>query len=263
MVHLAMEGFSSDALCSFSWFKLNFYSLLAKDLNIENKTNYVRIRQFSTEMPIGTVSKRFTRHKSSEKCSAKIPRRAYADAQRPKNPIESRIKPNGDYRTSKFTLKMTQIDRILPVSIGRKRKLYLIEGVLTERWLHKMQDPNRFEVFEGALEPKLHQGPMENSPNHQIRSGINPLSAILRRNIQCTINKFRPNANWYCFERIYQAQRFRKVLSRIVHKSEEVKWEIMMCKMHKWQKHTKITKCNAHNTYNRIRKEEMAFAERS
>ena len=45
---------------------------------------------------------------------------------------------------------MTQIDRILPVSIGGKRKLYLIEGVLTERWLHKMQDPNRFEVFEGA-----------------------------------------------------------------------------------------------------------------
>ena len=62
-------------------------------------------RQFSTGDAIGTVSKGFTRRKSPEKYSAKIPRRAYADAQRPKNPIESRIKPNGDYRTTKFTRK--------------------------------------------------------------------------------------------------------------------------------------------------------------
>ena len=64
-----------------------------------------------------------------------------------------------------------------------------------------MQDPNRFEVFEGALEPKLHQSSMENSPNHQIRSGINPLSAILRRNIQCHIQQISPECELVLFRK--------------------------------------------------------------
>ena len=43
--------------------------------------------------------------KSLEKYSAKIPRRACADAQRSKNPNRISNKANGDYRTSKFTWK--------------------------------------------------------------------------------------------------------------------------------------------------------------
>ena len=127
---------------------------------------------------------------------------------------------------------MAQIERILPVLIGGKRKLYLIEGVLTERWLHKMQDPNRFEVSEGALEPKSHQSSMENSPNHQIRSGDNKsFKGVLRGNIQCHIQQISSECELVLFRndspgaKVYKSTQ-QKSLEEHVRGVERV-WEMI------------------------------------
>ena len=85
---------------------------------------------------------------------------------------------------------MTQIDSNLTHFDRQKEEIALDRGSFNRTMVAQNQDPNRFEVFEGALRAKI---------------------AI---EIQYTISKFRPNANWYCFERIYQMQRFRKVLSK-------------------------------------------------
>ena len=113
------------------------------------------ISKFRTEVQLVLFRNDLPDAKRLEKYSAKIPRRAYADAQRSKNPNRISNKANGDYRTSKFTLKWPKSIEFNPVSIGRNRKLYLIEGVLTERGCPKYKIRIVLRYSRVPLEPKL------------------------------------------------------------------------------------------------------------